>query len=62
MENRVITDAIGKFGVAFTNETHEDGLGVSEEDSFIPDDLQNKMTKVSTIKEDYIASLFEGLN
>lgn len=62
VENRVITDAIGKFGVAFTDETHEDGLGVSEEDSFIPEDLQDKMTKVSTIKEDYIASLFEGLN
>lgn len=62
VENRVITDAIGKFGVAFTDETHIDGLEDLSEENFIPNDLMDKMTRVSTIKEDYINSLFNGLN
>lgn len=62
VENKVITDAIGKFGVAFIDETHEDGLDFSSEDNFIPSDLKDKMTKVSTIKREDINSLFTGLN
>ena len=62
IENRVVTDAIGKFGVAFTDETAKDGLEDVSEEEIIPDDLKDKMTRVSTIKEEYITSLFEGLN
>ena len=62
IENRVVTDAIGKFGVAFVDEMIKDGLGDVSEEEVIPDDLKDKMTRVSTIKEDYITSLFEGLN
>ena len=62
IENRVVTDAIGKFGVAFVDEMIKDGLDDVSEEEAIPDDLKDKMTRVSTIKEDYITSLFEGLN
>ena len=62
IENRVVTDAIGKFGVAFVDEMIKDGLEDVSEEEVIPDDLKDKMTRVSTIKEEYIESLFEGLN
>lgn len=62
IENRVVTDAIGKFGVAFVDETVKDGLEVVSEENVIPDDLKDKMTRMTTIKEEYIDSLFKGLN
>ena len=62
IENRVVTDAIGKFGVAFVDEIIKDGLEDVSEEEVIPDDLKDKMTRLSTIKEEYIESLFEGLN
>lgn len=62
IENRVVTDAIGKFGVAFVDETVKDGLEVVSEETVIPDDLKDKMTRMTTIKEEYIDSLFKGLN
>lgn len=62
IENRVVTDAIGKFGVAFVDETVKDGLEVVSEENVIPDDLKDKMTRMTTIKKEYIDSLFKGLN
>ena len=62
IENRVVTDAIGKFGVAFVDETVKDGLEVVSEENVIPNDLKDKMTRMTTIKEEYIDSLFKGLN
>lgn len=62
IENRVVTDAIGKFGVAFVDETVKDELEVVSEETVIPDDLKDKMTRMTTIKEGYIDSLFKGLN
>lgn len=62
IENRVVTDAIGKFGVAFVDETVKDELEVVSEETVIPDDLKDKMTRMTTIKEEYIDSLFKGLN
>lgn len=62
IENRVVTDAIGKFGVAFVDETVKDGLDTVSEENIIPDDLKDKMTRMTTIKEEYIDSLFKGLN
>ena len=62
IENRVVTDAIGKFGVAFVDETVNDGLEVVSEENVIPNDLKDKMTRMTTIKEEYIDSLFKGLN
>lgn len=62
IENRVVTDAIGKFGVAFVDETVKDGLEIVSEETVIPDDLKDKMTRMTTIKEEYIDSLFKGLN
>lgn len=62
IENRVVTDAIAKFGVAFVDETLKDGLDLVSEETMIPDDLKDKMTRMTTIKSDYIDSLFKGLN
>ena len=62
IENRVVTDDIGKFGVAFVDETVNDGLEVVSEENVIPNDLKDKMTRMTTIKEEYIYSLFKGLN
>ena len=62
IENRAVTDAIGKFGVAFVDETVKDGLEVVSEENVIPNDLKDKMTRMTTIKEEYIDSLFKGLN
>ena len=62
LENRAITDAFGKFGVAFTDEMHKTEFGTSAEDRIIPSAIYDDMTRVSTIKEKYITSLFEGLN